>query len=97
MQKTRTPGLGDLIYGLSDRVVERTMEEKLCFRTEVRDSGHYVCGIHTSASEWKGESDGCPDAVYAGSVASGELWRLIEELQIPLDIHGGSEDDDFGL
>ncbi len=34
--------------------------ERGCFRTEVRDSGTFICGVHQSEL-WKDPRDSCPE------------------------------------
>lgn len=78
-----------LIYSLPQLVVEQTMERMQCFRTEVRSTGDFICGVHRSARLWKKPDGECPDAVEASMIAADALWMLMSELEM-LD-----EDDPF--
>lgn len=80
----------ELIYGLPKIVIENTMSRRGCFRTEVRDTGLYICGVHRSGASWKKADGDCPDAVEAGYIAAEGLLMLVDELQL------GDDGDPFG-
>lgn len=80
----------ELIYGLPRIVIENTMSRMSCFRTEVRDTELFICGIHRSGASWKKAGVDCPDAVEAGYIAAEGLLMLVDELQL------GADDDPFG-
>ncbi len=79
-----------LIYSLPQLVAEQTMERMQCFRTEIRSTGNFICGVHRSARLWDKPDDDCPDAVEASEIAAEALWTLMGELKA-ID-----EDDPFG-
>ena len=73
--------VGNLIGELPRRLTDSIMETKGCFRTEVRDTGHFICGIHTNGGSWKKAGTACPEAQDLSDLAGSELWMLALDIE----------------
>lgn len=89
ISRTKQLDPSELIYGLPQIVIENTMGRMGCFRTEVRDTGIFICGVHMSGANWKKAETDCPDAIEAGYIAAEGLLTLVNEFELL------NEDDPF--
>lgn len=58
---------------------EKYMADRMCFRTEVRDTGFFVCGIHPGSGQWKKATRYCPEANDAASLTEHVVYSLAED------------------
>lgn len=87
----------DFIFSFGDtfpsQFVNSFMDEKGCFRSEVRDTGYHVCGVHTGA-KWESPADSCPDAEYAADLAIGTILQILDQeqkyrsMELTLELNG---------
>lgn len=72
-----------LLEAFSDDLESKLMEERSCFRTEVRNTKHYICGVHTNSGSWDHSLSACPEIV--ASVSSVE-FHVLNHLESLLDL-----------
>lgn len=63
------------LQDFSKKFRQQAMQANHCFRTEVRDSGFFVCGVHRD-KQWFGEKSDCPDVVATSKFAFEVLAEL---------------------
>lgn len=74
---------GILLEAFSVDLESKLMEERSCFRTEVRNTKHYICGIHTNSGSWDHSLSACPEIV--ANVSSVE-FHVLNRLANLLDL-----------
>lgn len=65
---------------------ESLKEQYSCFRTEVRDTGVFVCGLH-KGERWFSEKSGCPEISAFSVHAINSFWDSIDRLNPPAPVN----------
>lgn len=55
---------------------KKFMEDRMCFRTEVRETDVFICGVHTGSGVWRKSDSFCPESVEAVTIMAQTLYSL---------------------
>lgn len=69
-----------LFEAFSVDLESKLMEERSCFRTEVRNTKHYICGVHTNSGSWDRSLSACPEIVANVSSVEFHILNYLSEL-----------------
>lgn len=78
--------VGSLTQNFSDILQANLKDQYKCFRTEVRDTGIFTCGVH-KGDKWTSEKSDCPEV---GIIMSQAIYSLYDAIDSTISAHTGS-------
>lgn len=89
--------VGSLTQDFSDILQANLKNQYKCFRTEVRDTGIFTCGVH-KGDKWTSEKSDCPEV---GIIMSQALYSLYDAIDSTISAPARSSSTinhgDYGL
>lgn len=89
--------VGNLTQDFADILQANLKEQYRCFRTEIRDTGIFTCGVH-KGEQWTSKKSDCPEI---GIIMSQAIYSLYEAIDSTIDAPVRSSSNvnhgDYGL